>query len=353
MEQRNFFLTKFFLRLETWSILCSFFAFFFILAKSNFGPVEMDRIFVLVWFFYVFIFSALAFFSHGVGKFLRINLLQHKDAYILNTYIVDEHVDQKISNKNLKELLGTLKKEPMVIFWRMFIYSGATVFFATTTFIYLRVPFYNIVVILTGGFISTMIISLFSIFFTENFLVNGLLRECRVMVEERGIKVKEEVQLFTLENRFNYFILLLFLIVITVLAFIPKPSFFLVVLLILGFLLIVVISRMLFYSIYLVFEEIESFAGEIPSRRKSKYFTGSLFKEVLSLSKNLNKSAEELYKSRDRRERIRENLKEKLQELSKWQKLTVGRELRMTELKKEIKDLKEELGQIKNLKDKK
>jgi PAS domain S-box-containing protein len=39
-----------------------------------------------------------------------------------------------------------------------------------------------------------------------------------------------------------------------------------------------------------------------------------------------------------------EKLQENIEELEKWQRLTVGREVRMVELKKEIKELKEKLG---------
>ena len=127
MGRRNFFLTKFFLRLEIWAILCSFFGFFFILAKSKFGPVEVDKVFILIWFSYVFILTSLAFFSHGVGRFLGTSWLEHEDAYILNTYIVDECIDPKISNEKLKQLFEVLKKEPIVMFWRMFVYSGSVV----------------------------------------------------------------------------------------------------------------------------------------------------------------------------------------------------------------------------------
>ena len=38
-------------------------------------------------------------------------------------------------------------------------------------------------------------------------------------------------------------------------------------------------------------------------------------------------------------------LREKIDELEKWQRLTVGRELRMAELKSELKELKKRLGE--------
>jgi len=43
------------------------------------------------------------------------------------------------------------------------------------------------------------------------------------------------------------------------------------------------------------------------------------------------------------RRNAKEGLKERVEELEKWQRLTVGREVRMTELKEEIKKLKEKI----------
>ena len=116
---------------------------------------------------------------------------------------------------------------------------------------------FNLAVILTGGLISLAILTLFSIFSTEISLVSGLLRECRKILKGREIKPEEEIQLFTLKNRFNYFIILLFLIVITILSFVPRPSFFILIFLALALIMTVIISRMLFSSIYSVFREIE------------------------------------------------------------------------------------------------
>ncbi|NIQ16473.1 MAG: hypothetical protein GTO02_19395, partial [Candidatus Dadabacteria bacterium] len=41
-------------------------------------------------------------------------------------------------------------------------------------------------------------------------------------------------------------------------------------------------------------------------------------------------------------------LKEKIEDLEKWQKLTVGREVRMSELKSKINTLKEEILKLKD-----
>lgn len=49
---------------------------------------------------------------------------------------------------------------------------------------------------------------------------------------------------------------------------------------------------------------------------------------------------------------VKEELKSRVEELEKWQRLTVGREIKMIELKKRIKDLEKNLGKYQKLKEK-
>ncbi len=59
------------------------------------------------------------------------------------------------------------------------------------------------------------------------------------------------------------------------------------------------------------------------------------------LWRSIETSKEELETRVDERT---SDLKQKIEELEKWQKQTVGRELRMVDLKAEIKELKEKLS---------
>jgi len=69
------------------------------------------------------------------------------------------------------------------------------------------------------------------------------------------------------------------------------------------------------------------------------------FKEYVTALKQKNKELEKLVAQREKviKERTKE-LQGRLKELERFYQLTVGRELKMLELKKEIRKLKKELG---------
>ena len=352
MGKRNYYLKKFLPRLILWGVFCGFFALFFILTRSDFRSVDLVRILIFVWIFYMFVCGFFSFLLNGGFNLLKINI-EHKNSRVINKQVIDGKIDKNISNEELKELFEVLKKEPVTVFRKIFLYTGMEVIASTLTLYYIGFPFFSIVVILIGGFVSIMILALFSIFFTENFLVNKLLRQARRMLKKRKIDFDEDIQLFTLKNRFNYFIILLFLIMVIFLSFIPNLNFFLLTLLSLAFILVLIVSKMLFESIYSSFKEIRKFIKKIPKEEKAIYFTGSSYEEVLDLSNIINQSVDRLYEARERRRKAQDNLQKKIDELNKWQKMTIGRELRMVELKKKIKSLEEELEKTKKGKSKK
>jgi len=338
----NYYLKKFLPRLVLWGAFCGFFGLFFILTKSDFRSLELVRILIFVWLFYMFACGFFSFLLNGGFNLLKIDI-EHKNSKMINKYIIDEKIDKKISNEKLKELFVVLKKEPLTVFRKIFIYTGLEIIASALTLYYVGFPFFSIIIVLIGGSISIMILALFSLFFTENFVVNKFLKQTRKMLNSRGLEFDEGVQSFTLENRLNYFIVLLFLIVVVLLSFIPNLNFFLLTILSLAFILVLIVSRMLFESIYSSFKEIKKFVVKIPKEEKTTYFTGSSYKEVLDLSDIINQSVERLYEAREKREEAQNKLRKKIEELNKWQKMTIGRELKMVELKKEIKRLEKEL----------
>jgi hypothetical protein len=340
MEERNYYLRNFVPIIMGWFLLCGLFGFFFILARANFATTDKEKVFVVSWLLLVAIIQIYTFLCSGGLKLIGINF-ENKDSFLINRHILNNKIDPGISDKDLKDLFNALKKEPFIILKRTFIYGviGA-VFFAFIIYAY-KISFLDILTILNGGLISLIVLTLFLIFFVERFF-SGLLRECRKMLKEKGIYPEKEEWLSTLKSRFNYFIILLFLVVVIVVSFVSIFNLYLLAIVTLGLLISIMISKELFASVYLVFEEVKTFSTELSQKEKAEYFTGSSYKEVFNLSKDLNKSAQDIYIAREKEKKAKKELQEKLEELDKWYRFSVGRELKMVELKKEISKLKEE-----------
>lgn len=347
MEKRNFYLKHYLPKAASWAILCGLFAFFFILARANFESSQAEQIFILTFPLYVSIAAIFGFFLHGGFRLVGINL-EHRDAYTINTYVMDKHIDLNISDRNLKEIFNILKKEPIIAFKKAVIYSATVVFTSALTMYFIGTSISNIIIILAGGFIAVTILGFFVMFSTENFFAS-LLRKCRSLLKERKIEPKEEIQLFTLENRFYYFAFLFVLMVGIILSFVPNITLSFLAIFVTGFIMVVIVSKTLFSSVFLVFQEIKDFASKLAQEKKTEYFTGSSYKEVLSLSRDLTKNAEEIYQAREKERMTREEVEKRKEELEKFYKLTVGRELIMVELKEKIKKLEEKLKEEEKL----
>jgi len=70
--------------------------------------------------------------------------------------------------------------------------------------------------------------------------------------------------------------------------------------------------------------------------------------EFSELLVGLSLMMDDLQELEKTREKVEEERKERLRELEQWQKLTVGRELKIVELKNQVSVLKQEIENLKN-----
>ena len=339
----NYFFKKYVLRyLEPWGILSGFLGFFFVLAKADFKTPEEERIFIISFWGFAITMSLIMFLRNGLLPLLGVNRFQDKDAEILNSFInEDGKVVENISNDDLEKLFYYLKKENIFGAIKGLIYPFLGVIcFVLSTMHFAGTSINNLLIIFVGGVLASVILSSFIMFFSEVFFANTL-KECREIMKKRGIKPDEKIHITSLKSKFNYFVFLSILLIFVTLSFIPDISLFLLLVIITAFTMITIMSKLLFSSIYSTFKEVEDFGKELTTEGQAEYFSGSSCKEVLDLSNNLNKSAEELYENREQLQGAYQEIKQRKEDLEKFYKLTVGRELKMIELKKKIKELEE------------
>jgi signal transduction histidine kinase len=244
------------------------------------------------------IVAGVVFLAYGGFRVLFGINIEHKNAFAVNSFILENHVDPNVSDDNLKELFYQLKKEGKSSFKNMLFYSSLVALASFIPLLIVKVSVPNLIIVVIGDVLAVLIVSLFTRFSSERFC-SVFLRECREMMKIRNIKYDEKIQLITLKSAFYYFISLFILMIVIVLSFIPNPTIYLLGLIFLGFVFIISIVRMLLASILDIFKEVEEFFDRFYKEEKVECFTGSSYKEVINLSDRLSGNAFEIYKSRE------------------------------------------------------
>lgn len=337
------------LSLINWGFLCGAFGYFFILSRADFESTGTGQLFIFSFPLFVMIIGMAVVMEYGGFRFFGIKE-KRKELRVLNDNISGGHISSNLSTKTLKEVCHSLVMRPMDGFTIGVRVAGIIIFLALLTEWLASGKTTNLPVILASGLISLVLLMVFANFFAQRFIFSTL-QECRILLAQRGEKIKEpQLRFNTLKAKFNFFLLVPIIVVLTVLSIINVVNLNIIVLSLIGLAMSIMISRVLSFSIYEAFLGIKSFAKELPSGKKTLFSTGSLDIEVVELSEALNKAGREVYISRNKVEKTKQELKKRVEELEKWYKLTVGRELKMAELKKEIKQLKEELEKYRNKK---
>jgi beta-lactamase regulating signal transducer with metallopeptidase domain len=98
-----------------------------------------------------------------------------------------------------------------------------------------------------------------------------------------------------------------------------------------------IIDKTLFSYISNSLNELQGFAKELPVGEELSLLLVVWIKKLLVYQKRLNKASEQIYSSKKELEKSKEDMAKRVEELEKFFKLTVNRELKMIELKKELR----------------
>ncbi len=340
----NYFLRKFphlpytttiALSLSSWGLLCVCLGFFLILNQADFAATGTRT---------VFVFSCpLVFLLIGelptIIEYGGFGMKGNKRFQALNENIKVGHISPDISNKALKMVFSSLISHPKDGF-KISLRNGSLVLFFILVIEYLAsngmtVNFFTIFI---GGAVAIFLLSVFLVFFSQHF-ISPALQECRTLLRQRGEEVKEPQFIF---NKLETKLIISFTIpifTVLIISFIFQLSLKIIIFVLISLIMAALISKVLSFSISQAFAEIKDFTDKLPENKRVLFSTGSLNPEVVDLSADLNKAAEEVYAFRIKTEQSREELKKRVDELEKWKALIAGRELKMAELKKEKKEL--------------
>lgn len=362
-----------------WAILSAVLGLFLILSQANFEATGTKKMFIFSIFLCVISAGLLAIVEYGALRIFGIKI-ERKKLRVLNDNIKEGRLLPNLPSKTLKTIFYSLIREVRISVVEVGSrYIGLVILFLLLIEWMASGKTTNIPIIFLGGLISWLLYVLFTTFFAE-YSIFIPLKECRALLRKRNEKIEEpRLGLIGLRKRFSIFLLIPIFIVLVILSLISPLNLNIITLVFVGLVMAVIIGRILASSIYQAFSGIKDFARELPMSEKALFSTGSLDPEIIDLSKSLNKTADEVYMIRreleeaktilevkveartkaleEERASLEDRVKEKTKELQKskeelqkrvdelerFQSLTIGRELKMTTLKKEIEKLKKEL----------
>jgi len=343
-----------------WAFFAAAFGFSLIFLQADFEITGTGEIFIRALLLSVITVASLVFLEAGFLRFFGIKGVEGKEIRIVNDNILNGHVRSDISKKTLLEVYKSLEKTHRKLFHRNIEYTSIVVATCTLVEFFASGQLTNIPVILTGGLIGVAVSFICTIPLYE-LLFSSVRRECKILLAKGHVQFKEP-HFLSLRVKSRFFIVLTFLAFGIVLLFVSSIDLALLTFFILTLIIVTVLSKLVFESIYKAFMEIEESAKKLEEGGGALFFSGSFDEEIISLSKNLNIAANEIYyarstleiqvKARTRaleeekknlEERIKgrtKELQERVEELERFNKITVRRELKMIELKEEIKKLR-------------
>lgn len=316
-----------------WGFLCAAFAYILVLIMAVFKEVGAKGAFSAVVPIYVFLILILA-----VIKYSGIGSLGTQDVKIINRNITKKGLNYNLPTEEVEKTFYALTS-----LCRDTSFSSLAAGMAVLSLVFVTVSLNGIsdsdvFIISVVGFVTCFFMAAFATFFCEQSIF-PMLKECRRVLMERNEKF-EEIKFSSIDSKFYFFLLLPFATIFILLACVFPVDFKVIILSLIGLMMTFIISKMLFSSMYNSLMEIDNFSSELPKGDRAIFATGSLNKEFVEMAENLNQASEKIYTSRKELEESKKELEKQLLELEKFFNLTVNRELKMIELKRQLKGLK-------------
>jgi len=316
-----------------WSLLCGTFAYVLILAIARFEDPASKYAFQVMAPAFIVLFCFLA-----VLRYSGVGFWAGDDVRLINKNVSVKGIVSGLTTSEIKNTFNALEFIARSTTINV-LASGLSVMVLVvlTEWINLASSF-DLLIIFMGGAVALFFSCAFATFFCQQSMFS-VIKDCRQILLERGERM-EFSKLSGIGFKFYFlFFLPLFTVLIVLIASYPVSYNILIVSLI-GLTMTFVIDRVLFIYLANSLAEMERFADELPKGERAVFTTGSLDKEIVSLADNLNSASEEIYTSQKELEKSQEEMKKRVDELEKFFELTINREIKMVELKKELNKLK-------------
>jgi hypothetical protein len=274
----------------------------------------------------------------AVLRYSGITFWTGEDVKLINKNLSSKGVAQGLSTEEVKETFNAL----------VFICKGSLINVLASglsiTVLVLLTEWFNLatnlelLIIVCGGAIALFFACTFATFFCQQAMFPAI-KECRRILMERDEKI-DKLELSGVGTKFYFLFVLPFVTVLIALIAVYPFNLNVAIICFIGLSMTFIIDRVLFVYLSNALKELDMFANELPMGEKAVFITGSLDREIVDLSQSLNQASEKMYASRSDLEKSQEEMSKRVKELEKFFELTVNREIKMMQLKKELKKIK-------------
>jgi len=316
-----------------WSVLCSGFAYILIITIAKFKDPMAAHAFLVMTPIYVLLFCFLAIFRYGGFVFWAGN-----DIKLINKNVSFKGIASGLSTEEVKNTFNALAVTCRASAINVLASGLSIIVLILLTEWFNLASTLEMLIVICGGAIALFFSCAFATFFCQQAMAPAL-RECRRILMEREDK-ETKIEFSGIGTKFSFLFYLPFVTVLIVLIAIYPININVAIICFIGLAMTFIVDRVLFIYLANALKELDRFAAELPMGERAVFITGSLDKEIVELSQSLNQASEKMYGSRSELEKSQEEMAKRVSELEKFFELTVNREVKMVELKKEIKELK-------------
>lgn len=339
-----------------------------ILTRAQFEVTGTKNVFIFILFLGLMGSAVFVLIKCGLGRLFG-KKWEDQSFKALNEYIVKGEIPDNLSNQALLETYNAFEKTYIFLSKLTSLPAIGVVLSVALAEYLFSGQLINVPIILIGGAIASFISTTYNLNYANEMMI-PYRKKCKNLLFERNISF-EERPLTDLKTKSNLFILLMVAVFLIIFILIYPLSLSLVTVSLVGLIMLIMIIQTIIGSFSQALKEIEQSAKGLETGGRALFFSGSTDREIIALSKSLNKTAQNIKRYQEKLEeekasleikvkartkvveeekalldeRVKERtkeLQERINELEKFHKLTVGRELKMIEFKKEIKKLKKE-----------
>ncbi|MBN2013650.1 MAG: HAMP domain-containing histidine kinase [Candidatus Altiarchaeota archaeon] len=267
---------------------------------------------------------------------------KRKGFKVLNDNIIEGRIRQDISDQALLEVYDALKKINRWILSRHMLYANSIATAGALAELLTSGNLMNAVIIWAIGLIWGNIAVITGIAY--DLFTLPARRECKLLLNSRGIPFKDDAYFLGLRIKSDLFIILTAFGLGVILLIFRPITWELVVSAAIILLTVVLLTKLVFETIYAALLEIKDLASDLEHGRKVSFFTGSLDREIVDLSKSLNVAADEIYFTKKALEEEKTSLELKVEDRTK--ELKGLNESLEEKVKERTKELEGKIGEL-------